>query len=116
MTLTATGLLALIAFLSIACQWVAWRMKLPAILFLLLTGILLGPVSGVLHPDELLGNLLFPVVSLSIAIILFEGALTLHFDELREVGKMVRRLVSIGALVTWVLIAVAAHFVIGLTA
>lgn len=115
MDLNASGLLAMIAFLSIACQWVAWRLRLPAILFLLLTGILLGPVFKVLVPDVLLGELLFPVVSLSIAIILFEGALTLHFDQLREVGGMVRRLVTLGALITWVLIAVAAHYITGLT-
>lgn len=115
MTLSATGLLALIALLGIACQWIAWRLKLPAILFLLLTGILLGPVTGVLNPDLLLGDLLFPLVSLSIAIILFEGALTLHFEELRDVGTVVRRLVSVGALVTWGLIGIAAHYIIGLT-
>jgi len=115
MTLSATGLLALIAFLSMGCQWIAWRLKLPAILFLLLCGILLGPVSGVLDPDALLGGLLFPVVSLSIAVILFEGALTLHFAEMREVGAVVRRLVTWGALVTWVLIGLASHYIVGLS-
>ncbi len=114
MILSATGLLALIAFLSIACQWIAWRLKLPAILFLLLTGIVLGPVSGTLDPDALLGDLLFPLVSLSIAIILFEGALTLELEQLREVGMVVRRLVTWGALVSWALIALAAHYIVGL--
>lgn len=87
------------------CQWFAWRVKLPAILFLLLAGLALGPVSGVINPDELLGDLLFPVVSLSVAIILFEGSLTLHFDEIRDLNAIVRRLISGGALLTWVLIA-----------
>lgn len=116
MTLSDSALLALIAFISIACQWTAWRLKLPAILFLLLAGILLGPVSGLLNPDDLLGDLLFPMVSLSIAIILFEGSLTLHFDQVRDVSKVVRRMVTWGALVTWILIALASHWIIGLSA
>jgi len=116
MPLSDTALLALIALISIACQWSAWRLKLPAILFLLIAGVLLGPVSGVLNPDQLLGDLLFPVVSLSIAIILFEGSLTLHFSEVRDVSKVVRRLVTWGALVTWGMIALASHWLIGLSA
>ena len=116
MLLSDTALLALIALISIACQWSAWRLKLPAILFLLIAGVLLGPVSGVLNPDQLLGDLLFPVVSLSIAIILFEGSLTLHFSEVRDVSKVVRRLVTWGALVTWGMIALASHWLIGLSA
>lgn len=115
MTLSDSALLALIAFISIACQWTAWRLKLPAILFLLLAGVLLGPISGVLNPDDLLGDLLFPMVSLSIAIILFEGSLTLHFDQVRDVSKVVRRMVTWGALVTWLLIALASHWIIGLS-
>ena len=116
MLLSDTSLLALIALSGIACQWLAWRLKLPAILFLLLTGIMLGPVSGTLNPDALFGDLLFPFVSLSIAIILFEGSLTLHFDQVREVSTVVRRLVTWGALITWALIALASYWVIGLPA
>ena len=62
-------------------------MRLPAILFLLLAGILAGPVTGWLNPDKLFGELLFPFVSLSVAVILFEGALTLRFDRLRGLGR-----------------------------
>lgn len=102
-------LLAAIGLIGFACQWLAWRIKLPAILFLLLAGIVLGPLTGFLHPDELLGELLFPVVSLSVAIILFEGSLTLEFSEIRDQSKIVRRLVSVGALITWVLTAVASY-------
>lgn len=116
MLLSDISLLALIALSSIACQWLAWRLKLPAILFLLLTGILLGPVSNTLNPDALFGDLLFPFVSLSIAIILFEGSLTLHFNQVRDVSKVVRRLVTWGALITWALIALASYWVIGLPA
>jgi len=77
---------------------VAWWVRLPAILFLLLFGMLAGPVFGLLNPDDLFGDLLFPLVSLSVAVILFEGSLTLRFSELVGVGSTVRNLVTIGAL------------------
>ncbi|WP_136680533.1 sodium:proton antiporter [Neptunomonas sp. XY-337] len=109
-------MVALIALAGLGCQWLAWRVKLPAIVFLLLTGILAGPISGILNPDQLLGDLLFPFVSLAIAIILFEGSLTLHFNQTRDVGGVVWRLVSIGAVLTWGLIAFATHTFIGLSA
>jgi NhaP-type Na+/H+ or K+/H+ antiporter len=114
MELTDASLLALIALFSLGCQWVAWRFKLPAILFLLLTGIMLGPVTHVLNPDDLFGSLLFPLVSLSVAIILFEGSLTLHFDQTKEISTIVRRLVTWGALITWVLISWATHLIFDL--
>ena len=56
---------------ALASQWLAWRLRLPAILFLLLCGILAGPLLGWLHPDALFGPLLFPLVSLAVALILF---------------------------------------------
>jgi CPA1 family monovalent cation:H+ antiporter len=52
--------IAAVVVLGSACQWLAWRLRLPAILFLLLTGILIGPTTGWLDPDRLLGPLLFP--------------------------------------------------------
>ena len=85
-------------------------MRLPAILPLLIVGILVGPVWGVLDADALFGNLLFPVVSLSVAIILFEGSLTLKFRDIAGHGNMVRNLCSIGVVVTWGIAAVAAHY------
>ncbi|WP_417659746.1 cation:proton antiporter [Pseudidiomarina sp.] len=105
--------LALIGVLSILCQWGAWRMKVPAILPLLIVGIVIGPVFGVLNPDAVFGDILFPLVSLSVAIILFEGSLTLKFDEIRGHGRMVTNLVSIGMVITWVSIAIAAYYLIG---
>ncbi|MGM0481650.1 MAG: cation:proton antiporter [Pseudomonadota bacterium] len=107
------SLLALIGVLSISCQWLAWRIKLPAILPLLVCGLLLGPTLGWLDPDLLFGDLLFPLVSLAVAVILFEGSLTLKFEEIRGHGRMVTNLVSIGMMVTWVTIAVATHFLMG---
>lgn len=102
-------LLAGIGVFGITCQWIAWWAKLPAILFLLLVGILAGPVTGVLDPDRLFGNLLFPVVSLSVSVILFEGALTLRFQDIRGLATVVRNLISVGALVTWLLTSLAAR-------
>ena len=63
-------LLAFVVFVGILCQWFAWWVKLPAILFLLITGILAGPVTGVLDANIMLGDLLFPFISLSVAMIL----------------------------------------------
>jgi NhaP-type Na+/H+ or K+/H+ antiporter len=106
-------MLAGMLMVGFLAQWLAWRVKLPAILFLLLAGIVLGPVSGVLNPDVLLGDLLFPMVSLAVALILFEGSLTLRFHELPGIGRAVRGLVSYGAITALLLLACAAHVVAG---
>ena len=102
-----------IVLLGIGSQWLAWRLKIPSILLLLGVGFVAGPVTGWLDPDAILGDLLMPVVSLSVALILFEGGLTLEFRELRSVGRAVWNLVSIGAVVTWVLTTVAAWLFLG---
>lgn len=107
MAMSAPLLLVIIGISSLAAQWVAWLLRLPAILPLLVFGILLGPVGHVLQPDALFGSLLFPLVSLSVAIILFEGALTLRFDEIQGLGKVVRNLVTIGMLITFLVISVS---------
>lgn len=109
--IVAFSLIGLIAF---ACQWLAWRVKLPAILFLLAAGIFVGPVAGYLEPDALFGDLLFPLISLSVAIILFEGSLTLNFEEIRSQKRVVRRLVTWGAALTWVVVAVATRWLFDL--
>lgn len=100
--------IAAVIALGAGAQWVAWRINLPAILPLLLTGFMLGPVFGLIQPTELIGeNMLFPAVSLAVSLILFEGGMTLQLKELREIGPTVWRLVSIGGLVAWLLIAFA---------
>lgn len=105
--------LAGIGLLSILCQWFAWWVRLPAILFLLLAGIVVGPGLGWLDPDELFGPLLFPIVSLSVAVILFEGSLTLRFDDIKGLEAVVRRMVSTGMISTWIVTAVAARHLLG---
>lgn len=107
--------LASIGVVSLVCQWIAWRLRLPAILFLLLAGMAMGPYLGVLKPDQLFGDLLFPIVSLAVAVILFEGSLTLKFSEMKEHGKMVRNLLGTGMLVTWVVASVASAFALDLS-
>ncbi|MCW8193997.1 sodium:proton antiporter [Proteobacteria bacterium 005FR1] len=103
-------IISVIGLVAFGCQWLAWRVKLPAILFLLAAGILLGPGLGFFSPDALFGELLFPLISLSVAIILFEGSLTLNFEEIRSQRKAVRRLVTLGAAVTWFVVAVATRY------
>lgn len=98
-----------------ACQWLAWRIKIPGIVFLLITGILSGPVLGLLNPEEMMGDLFFPFVSMSVALILFEGSLTLNFSEIRGLHIVVRNMVSFGMLVTWIITALAARLGLGLS-
>ncbi|MDD2463731.1 MAG: sodium:proton antiporter [Desulfobulbus sp.] len=97
------------------CQWLAWQLKLPAIIFLLVSGIIAGPIWGLLNPDRLLGDLLSPFVSLSVAIILFEGSLTLNYKEILGKQSVVRNLVTVGLVVTWLITAVVSHYALGLS-
>lgn len=101
--------LAGISIISILCQWIAWRVKLPAILFLLLAGIIAGPGTNWLNLDEIFGQLLLPIIFLSVALILFEGSLTLKLKEIQGLQVVVRRLVTTGVLVTWIIIAITTH-------
>lgn len=103
-------MLSAVVGLGIGAQWLAWYLKQPSILFLLLIGILIGPVFNWLDPDAILGDLLFPFISLGVAIILFEGALTLEFEEIKQHGRVVQLLVSVGMAITIVLISIATYF------
>ncbi|WP_227677436.1 cation:proton antiporter [Psychrobacter ciconiae] len=103
-------LLSSIVGIGIAAQWLAWYLKQPSILFLLVIGIIIGPVLGYLDPDLLLGELLFPLISLGVAIILFEGSLTLEIDEIKQHGTVVRMLVSVGVLITITVVALSTYF------
>ncbi|NNU15299.1 sodium:proton antiporter [Parvularcula sp. ZS-1/3] len=106
----------LIGIAGIGAQWVAWRMNLPAIVLMAIAGLLLGPVFGLLRPEETFGEVYGPLVSMAVGIILFEGGLQLKFDELREVGKGVRRLVVPGVFFAWGLGFLAAWKIAGLSA
>jgi NhaP-type Na+/H+ or K+/H+ antiporter len=100
--------------LGILAQWVAWRLRLPSILLLLAFGFG-ARYFGVFDPNSVLGeDLLFALVSVFVAIILFEGGLTLQLHEIRESASVIFRLVFVGAVVTWILTALAAHYLLGM--
>ena len=100
-----------IVVLGVLAQWIAWRVRLPAIVLLLAVGIIVGPVLHVLDPDKIFGDLLFPVTSLSVAIILFEGSLTLRFREIHGLRGPILNLVTWGAAINiFVLTAAALYF------
>ena len=115
MPVSTVLLLASIGVLSLFCQWLAWRVRMPAIVFLLAGGIACGPVLHYLNPTDVFGDLLFPMVSLAVAIILFEGSLTLRFSEIRGHSKMVRNLIPVGAIVTGTIGTLAAHWILNIS-
>ena len=88
---------ALIGALGLGAQWIAWRIQAPAIVLMALAGMAVGPLWAVifgtplLDPDHTFGELLRPIVSLAVAVILFEGGLVLKFENLRDAGPAVRR-------------------------
>ncbi len=104
-----------IAFFSILAQWLGWRFKTPAIVFLLMGGFLAGPVLNVVQPEMLLGDLLQPVISLAVGIILFEGALNLNFKEIREARASIRQVIIVGGPLAWFLTTFALYYVAGLS-
>jgi NhaP-type Na+/H+ or K+/H+ antiporter len=106
--------LAGVLVLGIGAQWLAWKLQLPSILLLLALGFVAGPATGLIDPDALFGELLFPMVSLAVGLILFEGGLSLRLAHLREIGWPLWSLITVGAAMTWVLAAGAAYLVLGL--
>ncbi len=123
--------LAGIIILGILAQWLAWRIKVPAILPLILTGLIVGPLSTLWMPDSLKliepvydasnmkglfpGKSLYYFVSLAIGIILFEGGLTLKRREIVGVGPVILKLITLGSLITFLGGGLAAHFIMGLS-
>lgn len=118
--------LAGIIILGILAQWVAWKFKIPAILPLILIGLLVGPVASEFLSEDgtkwiepiwngtkglFPGESLFYFVSLAISIILFEGGLTLKMTEVKNVGPVITKLITLGSMVTFFGAAIAAHFV-----
>ncbi len=112
--LTPITAIALVGALGVGAQYVAWRLQLPAIVLMLLAGIAAGPATGLLEPSRDIGPLVAPMVSLAVAIILFEGGLTLNLHKLRDAAKGVRRLVFIGAPLGWLSSALALRYGAGL--
>jgi len=107
--------LAVIGVAGIAAQWIAWRLHLPAIVLLLAAGFVAGPATGFLDPAADFGSVYRPMVSIAVAIILFEGGLTLNFKEISETSKAVRRIIMYAGPLTWGMTAFAAHHIGGLS-
>ncbi len=121
--------LAGIVILGILAQWMGWKFKLPAILPLILIGLLFGPISTLYTIDgsRLLepiwngekgifaGDGLFHFISLAISIILFEGGLTLKKEEILNVGPVILKLITLAVVITFLGAGFAAHYIIGLS-
>lgn len=105
----------LIMVLGIGSQWAAWRYRMPAIVVMSVVGLLVGPVFGLMNPESDFGELYSPIISVAVAIILFEGSLNLSFKELRGLGKPVFRISTIGAFIAWILGSLTAHYIAGLS-
>ena len=96
--------IAIILTLGVGGQWLANRLRIPGVLLLLTSGILVGPVFDIIDPVEDFGTkTLFPVVSIAVGLLLYEGGLGLKLDRLNEGRSVILRLVTIGALVTWLI-------------
>ncbi|MGH1385127.1 cation:proton antiporter [Kordia sp.] len=122
--------LAGIIILGILAQWVAWKFKIPAILPLILIGLLVGPIAAEYFSEDgtkwiepiwngkkglFPGDSLFYFVSLAISIILFEGGLTLKRSEIKNVGPVITKLITLGSAITFFGAGIVAHFVFGLS-
>ncbi|MBP1838653.1 cation:proton antiporter [Formosa algae] len=117
--------LAGIIILGILAQWVAWKFKIPAILPLILIGLLVGPIAAQFFSEDgskwiepiwngreglFPGESLFYFVSLAISVILFEGGLTLKLNEIKNVAPAITKLITLGSAVTFFGAAMAAHY------
>ncbi|HET8753416.1 MAG TPA: sodium:proton antiporter [Salinimicrobium sp.] len=121
--------LAGLVILGILAQWMAWRLKIPAILPLILIGLFVGPVSTLISDDG--GKFLEPIwngenglfpgeslyyfVSLAIAVILFEGGLNLRRDDVLNIGPVIIKLITLGVIITFIGASVASHLIFGLS-
>lgn len=105
-----TGVLALGGL----AQWIAWRFRFPSILLLLAFGFAARQITGV-DPASVLGEeLLFALVSLFVAVILFEGGLSLKLVEVKESKSIIAKLVTVGVFVTWVLASLGGCYLLGM--
>ena len=117
-------MLTAVLLLGIGAQWVAWRLRIPSILLLLVFGLLAGPVMRqtaagdwlAINPDDIFGaDLLFALVGVSVGMILYEGGLTLKLREIRSSWRSVAMLVTVGSFVTWMVALMSAKWILGLS-
>ncbi|PKQ45978.1 cation:proton antiporter [Confluentibacter flavum] len=122
--------LAGIIIFGILAQWVAWKLKIPAILPLILIGLLVGPIAAEFLSKDgskwiepiwngkkglFPGDGLYYFVSLAISIILFEGGLTLKRAEIKTVGPIITKLITLGSAVTFFGAGLLARLIFGLS-
>ncbi|WIV68213.1 cation:proton antiporter [Natrialbaceae archaeon AArc-T1-2] len=98
---------ALILALGVGSRVLADRLRIPSVLFLILAGILIGPEGIGIVSRATFGDGLTAIVGVCVAIILFEGGYHLRLEKLRESPSAMIRLVTVGAVVTWLGTAVA---------
>ncbi|WP_062518346.1 cation:proton antiporter [Demequina gelatinilytica] len=110
MTLATSLVLVLVA--GLASQLLAARLRIPAIVILIAVGLTMGPFTGLVTVD-LEPEQLSELIGLGVAVILFEGGMSLRFAEFRRVGKGIRRLTIPGPPVAMALTAGAAHWIGG---
>jgi NhaP-type Na+/H+ or K+/H+ antiporter len=108
-------LVVLIIAVGVGAQWIAWRVRLPAIILLAAAGLLVGPVTGLVPGGPGMAHAVEPVVALCVAVILFEGGLSLQRSELRVAARGVRRLVYVGGPLAWLFGSLAAHYIADLS-
>lgn len=105
--LSPAGYLTVVIAVSVLCQWVAWRIGVPSILLLLITGFGIGQV---VDAESVFGHdVLFDGIRITVGIILFEGSLSLRIKQIRDLRRPVARLISVTVLIAWVLIAASAY-------
>ena len=104
-----------VAVAGVFGQWLGWRLKLPAIIPLLVIGAVAGPIAGIVKPSVALGDVMRPAIGMAVAIIVFEGGLNLNLRELRSAGSGVLRLVAVALPLNWIFGALAARFVAGMS-
>ena len=104
-----------VAVAGVFGQWLGWRLKLPAIIPLLVIGAIAGPVAGIVKPSVALGEVMRPAIGMAVAIIVFEGGLNLNLRELRSAGSGVLRLVAVALPLNWIFGTLAARFVAGMS-
>jgi NhaP-type Na+/H+ or K+/H+ antiporter len=110
----AVGVLVILVG-GVAAQWLAWRFRLPAIVLLLVVGLLAGPVFQVIHPSQAMGSTLGPLVGLAVCIVVFEGGLALDLKELKAAGEGVVRLTVVALPISFALGTVAARLCTGMS-
>ncbi|MEC8678182.1 MAG: cation:proton antiporter, partial [Candidatus Margulisiibacteriota bacterium] len=107
--------LALVPILGVLGQWIAWRTRLPSIIILLFLGFLAGPILSLIDTDQVFGDILYPLVSLLVSVIVFEGGLNLRIKDLKNIAPSLFRLVLIAPIITIGLMYLLTHYLLGLS-